>query len=839
MFALVKFKESTLYSSIRASIRGQCCFFGVLLQCAAVYAEPISSENMLQQQPQQFAPIELEDLQTSSTEIVDRKMMEEIYQVAEQAKQEATYFKSQQKNEMIVLPHDARDLEEINRPPIQVNQLIEEIRDNKNIEVAENKTAQTVKALSIEDDPKPEETNIFKRFAHKVAVLGKKEIDENTVQRIEPEVILLKDDFVDYSDPKTEIALKNLKENVSAILSSVTVDVIEDFSSALPQFKELSVQAARAVGFYQANFKFEKISVKKVRIIVQPNRPVTIQKNNIEFLGQDKTPAQFALIQLVPDLDVGDVLNQGIYTNTKNRITETALNFGYFDGYWLAHNLDIYLPQDLADINLKYDTGSRYKLGSVKFQMLDPTQELPLDLDVLSSMVPWQAGQSYNARRVNVLTQDLVNTRYFNYSAVDAIIPDPIQQPLPNEEIEVNQNNRALAQSVINDTDFAGKIETSNEKQRNLTFETEEDQREKRNNALKKQAREDKVIPVIVTLNADKLNNLETGIGYGTDTGARLRTQYTRAIVNRRGHSFSSNFEVSQIRQAVSALYSIPYHHPLNDYINLVGGYEREERKNVAQGDNVQVETAVLGADRFINNTFNNWQHSFGIRYRLDRLQAKGDFDIADIPDRFLASNSDQQESLLFRYEISRVDANRRLNPTVGYRQVYSVEAGMNKLLTDVNMAILKAGWTGLYSFGQNDIYQVIGRANLGYIVTDDFSKVPYNLRFFTGGDQSIRGFDYKSLSPEINGFKVGGQALAVGSLEYNYQFKEGWRAAVFTDFGNAYNAEFNAPATAYGVGVGLIWASPVGPIRVDLASGLSSDEGHPIRLHFFIGSPL
>ena len=152
-------------------------------------------------------------------------------------------------------------------------------------------------------------------------------------------------------------------------------------------------------------------------------------------------------------------------------------------------------------------------------------------------------------------------------------------------------------------------------------------------------------------------------------------------------------------------------------------------------------------------------------------------------------------------------------------------------------MAILNAGWRFIYSLGENDNHQFVGRSDLGYIFTKDFNKVPYNLRFFTGGDQSIRGFDYKSLAAEENGFKVGGQALAIGSLEYNYQFKEGWRAAVFSDFGNAYDKDFNTE-TAYGAGVGIRWASPIGPIRIDVATGLS-DDNHPIRVHFFIGSQL
>ncbi len=68
-----------------------------------------------------------------------------------------------------------------------------------------------------------------------------------------------------------------------------------------------------------------------------------------------------------------------------------------------------------------------------------------------------------------------------------------------------------------------------------------------------------------------------------------------------------------------------------------------------------------------------------------------------------------------------------------------------------------------------------------------------------------------RSLSPQIEGFKIGGQALAVGSLEYNYQFKEGWRAAVFSDFGNAYDKDFSND-TEYSVGLGVRWASPIHP---------------------------
>jgi translocation and assembly module TamA len=177
------------------------------------------------------------------------------------------------------------------------------------------------------------------------------------------------------------------------------------------------------------------------------------------------------------------------------------------------------------------------------------------------------------------------------------------------------------------------------------------------------------------------------------------------------------------------------------------------------------------------------------------------------------------------------------VNPTKGFKQNYKIQLGSKSVISDANMAIANADWNFIYSIGKNYDHQFVGGLHLGYIFTDDFANVPYNLRFFAGGDQSIRGFDYKSLSPTENGYKIGGQALAVGSLEYNYQFKEGWRAAIFSDVGNAYDKRFSN-STAYSMGVGVRWQSPIGPIRLDVASGLS-DPNHPIRLHFFIGSQL
>lgn len=817
------------------------------------------SLQMLQQQEQagqtfeEFKPIEFDDLEELPIAPVSQAMADEIFREAENAKNQAQQYRAGQVTEVIVSDATQQELVEINQAPVNVDQLMSSIQDDSKIVVEANEAGRTLPEIKPADEV--EEPNFFKRWLYKIR--PPRQLNTAKVARISADIVFTSaQNSSDVSNKAYAQALENLQTNLKGKLSSFTQESFSDFPSALPQLRTMSNQAAQAVGFYNASFKFEKLSENRVHVRVTPNEPVQIKEQNVEFSGAGEKQAQFQVISVLPDQDVGDIFNHGLYEQTKTRINDAANNNGYFDGFWRLHDVKVAQPQNTADINLRYETGDRYKLGPVEFRMSDPSKPLPMDLDVLQSMVSWEDGADYAFWRVNGLANNLTNSRYFNYTLVDAVRPDPIEKPLelpPDIQALVDQqkiseneasvqdkkqvaSSKEVTQSVVDESQFAGKADTEGDQNlRQMRVEQEIKQSEEER--LKAQAREEKKIPVIVTLNADRLNSAEVGAGYGSDTGARVRGQYRRAIVNRRGHSFDANVELSQIRQSIDGRYNIPYKHPLNDYISLVGGYEREERDDVAQGNGLMIESAVAGVDRIIKRPRGSWQHTFGLRYRLDRITQDGVLDSVEIPDAFLANPNEQQQSLLFGYEVARTTSDKRVNPGKGFRQTYKVEFGSETLLSDADMAIVNAGWRFIYSLGENDNHQFVGRGDLGYIFTEDFTKVPYNLRYFTGGDQTVRGFDYKSLSPEENGFKIGGQALAVGSLEYNYQFKEGWRAAVFSDVGNAYDKDFNTP-TAYSVGLGLRWASPIGPIRVDVASGISDDD-HPIRIHFFIGSQL
>jgi len=127
-------------------------------------------------------------------------------------------------------------------------------------------------------------------------------------------------------------------------------------------------------------------------------------------------------------------------------------------------------------------------------------------------------------------------------------------------------------------------------------------------------------------------------------------------------------------------------------------------------------------------------------------------------------------------------------------------------------------------------------RGAFGAVDGADVDDLPLSQRFFAGGDNSVRGFDYQTLGPtNEQGQVVGGRFLTVASVELEQLIVRNWGAAVFVDSGNAMNDHGTGLRTA--AGVGLRYRSPVGVFRVDVAKAVDGDESP--RLHLSLGVDL
>ncbi len=126
-------------------------------------------------------------------------------------------------------------------------------------------------------------------------------------------------------------------------------------------------------------------------------------------------------------------------------------------------------------------------------------------------------------------------------------------------------------------------------------------------------------------------------------------------------------------------------------------------------------------------------------------------------------------------------------------------------------------------------------RVELGQVFLSPDGVVPESQKFRAGGDDSVRGYGYRSLGPVVNGLVASGNSLYTASVEVARPVLKSlptvW-GALFVDAGNAADS-FGRLRPAVGLGVGARWRSPVGPLRLDWAWGAETRKS---RLHFSVG---
>lgn len=327
---------------------------------------------------------------------------------------------------------------------------------------------------------------------------------------------------------------------------------------------------------------------------------------------------------------------------------------------------------------------------------------------------------------------------------------------------------------------------------------------------------EGKVIPVHVRLRRRDPRSVAAGVGFSTDVGPRLRGTWTEHWINPMGHRRGAETELAAPRQSVSAWYEIPLDPPMTDSIRMTAGYQRE---NI---EDVESDRLTFG-EQWEHALDDGWHRILSLRWEQERYQLG-------------SKDSASSRLLLPGVGYSKLQADSPLDPSRGYRLQLDVTGAHHRLLSDADIAQVRALARGLVTVGNG--HRFLGRLQVGAIATNRFASVPPSLRFFAGGDQSVRGYGYQTLSPEdSDGVAIGGRYLVVGSLEYQFPLTKKWRLATFVDEGNAINSLTDPLAT--GVGVGLRWITPVGPLRFDIAKGLNDNLGGSWRLHFSMGPEL
>ena len=173
--------------------------------------------------------------------------------------------------------------------------------------------------------------------------------------------------------------------------------------------------------------------------------------------------------------------------------------------------------------------------------------------------------------------------------------------------------------------------------------------------------------------------------------------------------------------------------------------------------------------------------------------------------------------------------------PTRGASLAVQVGAGRSRSNANVdgNFSRAYGRLTGYLPLGQSWYGQA--RLELGQVFAADQVAVPESQKWRAGGDESVRGYGYRTIGPLLGGVVASGNAIATSSVELARPFLASMPSlwgAMFVDVGGAANKLGDIkPSTGYGLGVR--WRSPVGPLRLDYAWARETGKG---RLHFTVG---
>ena len=333
------------------------------------------------------------------------------------------------------------------------------------------------------------------------------------------------------------------------------------------------------------------------------------------------------------------------------------------------------------------------------------------------------------------------------------------------------------------------------------------------------------IVDIDVELAPAKRTIYTAGLFVGTDTGIGVRGGIEKRWVNQYGHKWKNDLVLAQRLKMASTQYTIPL--PGDNERSLNFGATYRDANTVTS----QSRTLELVASE--SELWHDWVRTVGLH------ALSGTFSVGKTPDEpestpgveHGSSTLVYAEGSLTRKQADNLDFVRR-----GWSLSFAVRSTADELLSSARFSQVTADAKWIRAFWRNN--RLILRGSYGRTWTNDFAALPPQLRFFAGGDQSIRGYSFQSVGPENSyGRVIGGTSLVIGSATVEHYFTPRWGIATFIDAGNAFNGTDVQPKV--GAGVGVRWRSPVGMIRVDVGTPLNDAQRHGVELHLVIGPDL
>jgi translocation and assembly module TamA len=532
-----------------------------------------------------------------------------------------------------------------------------------------------------------------------------------------------------------------------------------------------------------------------VSITVHPGPPVILNHVDVRVVGPGADSRRFRRITSHLPFHTGERLDQAKYDGVRGDLLRTAATFGYLDATLTHHELLVNPGAHTASIELELQTGVRYRFGATTIEQ-------------------------------HAVREKLVR-RYLRYREGD---------PFDLGEV-------LRTQFALDDSQYFTNLEV-------LPGDPD---------------RTTHTVPISIHAAPSRPNVYSLAGGYESDTGARGILSWEDRRVNSYGHRMSVDLEAAQVtKYSLQSRYVIPIGDPAVENLTLSG--------TVIQQELADVDARTMSIGPSITRVMGNWQTVWFV----NGVQSTGTVNTSWLggvnpANKQCIAGATTGTSCYAGVTIG-IPTNDMLVPGVdlasvpkGYLGEPMFEHGFFAEIRGSQGAFgSKANFLQIHielerAFRLSPKWHLLLRDELGATAASHFGEMPPAMRFYAGGEGSVRGFEYDGLSPTqkycLSGSAIcaeaqaGGKDVLTGTVEFDRDLPRNFGLAFFFDYGNAFNhlgpqeqAVYNneeqvvyikEPLIQYGAGIGFLFRLPVLTLGIDIGQPLSQRGSPRLYINF------
>ena len=595
-----------------------------------------------------------------------------------------------------------------------------------------------------------------------------------------------------------------LRSNVLAYLSfaryqrskSLNADTAERLQSRISS--EVG-SALRPFGYYQPTVRSSVTPAGpgnwKVSITIKPGPPVILDHVDVRVTGPGAASRRFERITSHLPFHTGKRLNQAQYDSVRGDLLRTAATYGYLDATLARHELLVNPRAHTASITLELATGVRYRFGATTIEQHAVKEKLA------RKYLRYREGQPFDLTKVLRTQFALDDSQYFTNLDVLPGTPDRTRH----------------------------------------------------------------TVPIAIRADPDRRNIYSIAGGYESDTGARGILSWQDRRVNSYGHKMSVDLEAAQvIKYSLQSRYVIPIGDPAVENLTLAG--------TVVQQQLADVDARTISIGPSITRVMGNWQtvwfvngvHStgtVGTRWpgavdpasKVCMAGAAGGTACTASVTIGIPTN----DMLVPGVDLASVPKGYLGEPMFEHGFFAEIRGSEGAFGSKANFLQIHIELERVFKLGPK--WHLLLRDELGATAASHFEQMPPAMRFFAGGEGSVRGFEYNGLSPTqkycVSGTQIcaearaGGKDVFTGTVEFDRDLPRNFGLAFFFDYGNAFNhlgsqkqavynsqqqiVEVSEPLLQYGAGIGFLFRLPVLTLGIDLGEPLSQPGSPRLYINF------